>query len=188
MTKTTKIILLVVLLIFVCAIFLFFAIPMTLRYLGLIPDPLKEIFDYPALGITIHKPDTEDSLDWGAISKNTQENSGIFLAIGNWKNQGTIHFVYFPIEKNKDIKTRLSESRSQSNYYSNIAYKNITVAGIKAVEEISDYNNGELKKRYYTVAMEHKNHFIAIEASAPKQSFDELVRYCEEILKLIKLY
>lgn len=188
MTQTTKIIVLVVLLVFICAVFLFFSVPMALRYFGLIPDPLKEIFDYPALGVTINKPDTEDTLDWGAISKNTSESSGIFLVIGNRKNQEVIHFVYFPLEQDKDVKTWLFGSRSQSNYYSNMEYKDITVAGIKAVEEISDYNYGELKEKYYTVVMEHKNHFIVMEASSPKQSFDDLVRYCEKILKIIKLY
>jgi hypothetical protein len=158
-----------------------------------VPNPIKKIFDYPSLGITVHKPKTEDWANWGSISY--LDDVGLFLTIKNEKIQASINFICRFTDSTEKAKEWLVQSQKKyGGFFSeNMKYEDVMVDGVKAIKEIADHDYAGFKdkehgNKFYTTVIRHKNYFLVIDSSAPSESFDKLVEYSNKVIALIKLY
>jgi hypothetical protein len=161
MKRYVKLVLLGLLILVVVLIY----VPKVFWWMGWAPSPLKKVYDNPTLGIRISKPPTEDHLDWVWLASDTDKPAGIFLQTRNRKRKAAIDFVYFPAEPGVKLGTWLEELRTVGQYYSNFKRKDISINGVEAIEEISDYTYPGRTLRYYTVVMKHRQRFIVMECS-----------------------
>ena len=164
----------------------FVLIPQFFWRTGLAPDPTLEEHCEPALGVTVCKPRTDDSVDWAWRAKGVSSDAGVFLQIRNAQLRAMIDFVYFPASKNETPATFIETMRSKSPQYRNARREPFTIAELQGIRETADYQSDAKNLKYITVVVKHRGRFLIVEASAPEGAIDALKTYLDRQLAGIR--